>query len=379
MAGPSTRPLVWIHVGSAEAIPALLDLTERARALQPGVQFVLTAPAQIAVSFKDTVRPFDIDKVGKSGTPPSGVSPDIALSVDDTVSLPLLHMMERAGIPLILVQPRLEKLQNRPWLWRKTVLRPVLARVKRSFAGSADQVQSLKALGVPPYRVEQIGPLCENPIPPPCNEAEQEALSPGLATRPVCYFHNIYAGEVDTVLAAIRVARRGAHRMLALIDAGPDLPEDTLRAAITQQNLLVHSRAVEGEPNALTEVFLTDPGTEIGLWYRLASLCVLGGSFVGRPSPNPLLAAALGCAIVHGPHIVDWTAAHSRLLSAGASARVGMPERLGARLTESMPPDRTAQMAMAGWDVVTTGAATMDRLMAHIFERLGLSAEGDMA
>ncbi len=55
------------------------------------------------------------------------------------------------------------------------------------------------------------------------------------------------------------------------------------------------------------DVYVSDTVGELGLWYRLADLVVLGGSFVeGVGGHNPLEPARLGRAIVVGPWTENW-------------------------------------------------------------------------
>jgi 3-deoxy-D-manno-octulosonic-acid transferase len=67
-------------------------------------------------------------------------------------------------------------------------------------------------------------------------------------------------------------------------------------------------------------VLVADTLGEMGLWYRAASLAIIGGAFApgGAGGHNPLEAARLGRPFVSGPHVDNWPLFHD-LARAGAT------------------------------------------------------------
>ena len=51
-----------------------------------------------------------------------------------------------------------------------------------------------------------------------------------------------------------------------------------------------------------TQVYIADTLGELGLFYRLAPFCFVGGTLVPMGGHNPLEPAVLGCAVLAGPH-----------------------------------------------------------------------------
>lgn len=56
------------------------------------------------------------------------------------------------------------------------------------------------------------------------------------------------------------------------------------------------------------QIYIADTLGELGLFYRLFPLAVIGGSLVPHGGQNPLEAARLGCAITYGPHMHNFAA-----------------------------------------------------------------------
>ena len=85
---------------------------------------------------------------------------------------------------------------------------------------------------------------------------------------------------------------------------------------------------------------------------------------------DPYSAAAHGTAIVYGPNVGPHVDAFTRLMNAGAARIVNDTSSLGRAISQMIAPDHAAQMAMAGWDVVTRGADSLDRIISLVQSRL---------
>ncbi len=84
----------------------------------------------------------------------------------------------------------------------------------------------------------------------------------------------------------------------------------------------------------------------MALYYSLADLALLGGSFEPLGGQNLIEATACGCTVVMGPHTFNFSEVAERAVEAGAAVRVAnMTEALEAvaTLLESDAPQRQAQ------------------------------------
>ena len=70
------------------------------------------------------------------------------------------------------------------------------------------------------------------------------------------------------------------------------------------------------------DVWLGDSLGEMPLYYALADVALLGGSFAPLGGQNLIEAAACGCPLVLGPHTFNFAQAAEDALAAGAAQRV---------------------------------------------------------
>jgi 3-deoxy-D-manno-octulosonic-acid transferase len=94
------------------------------------------------------------------------------------------------------------------------------------------------------------------------------------------------------------IAPRDAHR-------GPEI------AHLCTEGCLLRSQT-----DALPEheaVYIADSMGDMGLWYRLAPIAMLGGSWAPIGGHNPHEPLALSCQVVHGPHVWHFAESYSDL------------------------------------------------------------------
>mgnify|MGYP001395677682 FL=1 len=369
----STRedgPMIWAHAATPAALDAMIEVLMRAQMIEPSLSYVLSAPTSEYVFDSAVVRLQEADlQLGQDFL--KKMSPDLCLWADDSISKPLFGLIQRFPIQIILINAKTQKLRGRTWLLRKTVARQALRPVAYAFVETVEASGHLRNLGLAARNIEVLGQFLGGVVAPGCDEAERDRLGEILTGRPVWFAHQVPSPEIKIVLQAFLQAQRRAHQMLLIFDLADPSNEAELLEICKELDLITHARAVEGEPNSRTQIFLTEDCSDTGLWYRLASVSYMGGSFSGSNLPNPMIAAALGSAVVHGPDVIYFQYAYARLCEAGATRPLQQVGDLSQRVAELMEPDQCAVMAEKGWRVVSEGAVITDRLVELALQKIG--------
>jgi 3-deoxy-D-manno-octulosonic-acid transferase len=106
---------------------------------------------------------------------------------------------------------------------------------------------------------------------------------------------------------------------------------------------------------------------ELGLVYRLASAVFIGGSLVKHGGQNPVEAAKLNAAILHGPHVWNFGEIYAALDSARGAETVESVDRLTANLAAWLTdPDARARVAETAGIVVRNLGGALDRTLASL-------------
>ena len=120
-------------------------------------------------------------------------------------------------------------------------------------------------------------------------------------------------------------------------------------------------------PERGVDVYICDTLGELGLFYRLAGVVLAGKSFVREGGQNPIEAAKLGCAILHGPNVANFTDVYALLDESGGAATVTGADDLAATLVALFAdPGRLRVMARAAAKAVEAQGGAADRVMRAI-------------
>jgi 3-deoxy-D-manno-octulosonic-acid transferase len=142
---------------------------------------------------------------------------------------------------------------------------------------------------------------------------------------------------------------------------------EAIAAVIAASGLHVSLRSHEDLPTATTDIYVADTMGELGLFYRLAPIVFMGGSLVEHGGQNPIEAIKLGTAIVHGPHVFNFTDVYDALDSVGGAKQAGTREALVKQIGQWLadPAARQASVDAAARVVDQLGGA-LDRTLAAL-------------
>ena len=191
---------------------------------------------------------------------------------------------------------------------------------------------------------EVTGPLQEGPPLPADDEPRRSRLTAALEGRPVWFAVAVPPErQRDLVAAQTEIVSR-SHRALLVMESEDGVAWESPGAPGPQERVL---RATGPE--------------ERGLWFRAASVTLMGDSFGLGGRTDPLAPAALGSAVVHGPSTGLRDRSYARLHAAGGALRIERIEETAAAIDALLAPDRAAAQAAAAWEEVTRGAEATDR------------------
>lgn len=371
--------LLWLHASDPVQAAALTGLARLIAGDHPEFGFLMTCPPEIAAAAEAAPLPprtlwqiVPLDSGGTAGDFLDHWRPDLLLWAGATLRPALLAEAARRAIPLWMIDAA--SAPPEPPAWRR--FPGLTAAVLRGFDGilatDDDAARALVEAGARKASVQTAGRLEEETPAPPCNLRERDTLAEVLQARPVWLAAAVPEDEEAAVLATFRAAARIAHRLMLILAPADPERGPRLAAKFAMAGLSVALRSADGEPTRATEVFVADGEGEYGLWYRLAPVTYMGGTLLADQGGgrSPLEPAALGSAILHGPHTGPQEGLYRRFAAAGAARPVAEPSELAEALAELLSPDRAAELAHAAWNVSTGGAEVSGRVRTIVSEAL---------
>ena len=365
-------PVVWLHGASVGESLVGLILIETLKDHDPDLNILLTSGTVTSADLMS--RRLD-GKAHHQFIPvdhPSYVvrfldhwKPDLALWIESEIWPNLI--LETAGrdIPMALVNARMSDASFRNWSKRKRSAATLFGAFETCLATDQATADKLSALGA--RAVQVTGNLKLSAAPLPYDKTALSGLQHLLKDRPLWLAASTHKGEETFCADAHRAVLRNHPSALLLIiprhpERGPDIA-----ASLKEAGFEIALRSRNQMINPETQIYIADTLGELGLFYRLSKMALVGGSLVPHGGQNPLEPARLNCAILHGPHIHNFAEVYGGLDGSSAAIRVETAETLAAEVGSLLQdPIKCANLAAAAQQSVEAA----DHVIDHTLEVL---------
>ena len=349
---------IWIHAVSLGETRAAAILIARLRQHLPGMRLLLTHGTATGREQGATLlEPGDVQTWQPWDTPAAvsqflqHFNPRIGILMETEVWPNLAALCQERGVPLVLANARLSEKSFQQSLQLAWLARPAYGALVAVWAQTAADADRLAQLGAPVAGV--FGNLKFDAAPNAEQLAQGRAWRQGLQ-RPVILFASSREGEEAAFLKILKKNSPPSHENITL-DATktivtstplevqwlivPRHPQrfDEVAALIQQAGFAVARRSAsvddcddnhEGkvaqpwlamQGSDKPTIWLGDSLGEMALYYGLADVALLGGSFEPLGGQNLIEAAACACPVVMGPHTFNFAEAAELAQIAGAA------------------------------------------------------------
>ncbi len=360
------EPLVWFHGVSVGESLSAIPVIERLRARRPGIAVLITTATTTSAEILARRLPAGvIHQFAPIDTPQAVTAfldhwrPDLAVFIESDIWPNLLRTLSARNIPHVLLSARITEKTFRGWQAFRGAMRQLLGGYRLIMAQDDASDARLKAMDVatgPHANLKVLG------APLKVDTEALTALSALVDGRRVILAASTHYGEDSLIARALEPWIRDGD-LLVLVPRHPIKAAD-IRLDIEALGLHVAQRSRKEAISPLIHVYLADTLGELGLFFSLADLVIMGGSFLtGIGGHNPLEAARLGKAVITGPDIGNWEGIFESLVTTGGAWEVAGPREL-AFLVEQL---RTAPAAIRAADasalaVSKEEAGTLDRV-----------------
>lgn len=301
------------------------------------------------------------------------IAPAAILLIGDDLPADLIVAAAQADIPLILAEARLSSRLKRS-LWQDTLSRGLFARIDHILAPDSPAATLARDLGGRPSAIEVTGPVTDTRAPLRGNEAERQVLAQMLSGRHIWLAATPTEPEAAAVLSAHQAALQFNHRALLIIAGLPPASVPRVVARAEELGMAAVLRSDDEDPSSDDQILIAEDDDELGLWYRLAPVCFMGGTLLegeALPARHPFEPAALGSAIIHGPLPGPFDAEWAQLDGADATRLVTDTQGLIKAVVDLAAADQAAILAQNAWNVSTGGAAVVRRIAATVLGAIG--------
>jgi 3-deoxy-D-manno-octulosonic-acid transferase len=320
--------VVWVHAVSLGETLAAAPLVRALRTELPQMRLLLTCSTATGVAAGRELLNTEDDQAWFPYDTPGAVRrflkryrPAVGVIMETEVWPNLMHAAREAHVPMVLANARLSAKSQRKGRRFALLLQPALASFNRVLAQTARDAQRLRESGAKPVEV------CGNTkfdITPPAKLLARGHEWRQALPRPVVLMAVSREGEDQPLLDAWRMLAE-PRPLLVVVPRHPQR-FDEVAALIERNGFSLQRRSTWGDmppPAAATvDVWLGDSMAEMPLYYGMADVALLGGSFAALGGQNLIEAAACGCPLVLGPHTFNFEDAAQLAIEAGAAVRM---------------------------------------------------------
>jgi 3-deoxy-D-manno-octulosonic-acid transferase len=390
---PNANRFIWVHavsLGEARAAPVLVA---QLRLQYPGMRLLLThGTATGRVQGKALMQNGDVqvwqpwDTVGAVTRFVQHFKPRMGLLIETEVWPNMVATCKRLQVPLCLVNARLSDKSLRQALRLRGLSKPAFAGLHAVWAQTPEDAARLQQLGA---RV--LGSLgnFKFDATPDTMQLAQGAQWRGAQSKPVVMFASSREGEermlIDVLratlqpdspaemafatesnfelnwpLAPVQSAQAAIENIASSVQwlIVPRHPQrfDEVARLFAEAGFSVSRRSSWGAFPVGADVWLGDSLGEMALYFGLADVALLGGSFAALGGQNLIEAAACGCPVVMGPHTFNFAQAVELSVAGGAAFEV--PDIAAA-------VDQARALVQSATDLAQAHAAALALNQAH--------------
>ncbi len=366
-------PLIWLHGASVGEGLSLAPLAQRLRDGRPDVTVLVTTTTRASATLLASRLPDGaIHQYAPLDSPRAVTAfldhwrPSVGVFVESELWPNLILAAKARGVRLALVSARMSPGSLRGWRRFPRAARAVLGAFEVILARDEVSAEGFRSLGA------KVAGFADMKVGAPAPEVEQDDLAglrATLAERTVLLAASTHPGEEAPVLEAF--ARAGDESALLIL--APRHPERgaAVEALALDAGFSVARRSEGFGPEGV-DVYVADTLGELGLWYSLAALAVIGGSLIGGVGGhNPLEPARLGCPFVSGRHVENWPV-YRELEAHGATRLADDPVDLALLFQRAIEdPSSLKAMAQTARSLVTALDRQSGIVSETVLELLG--------
>jgi len=375
--------LLWLHAASVGEAQSSLILIRHFHEHYPDLSILITTGTRTSAEFLHSKLPdravhqyYPLDYPKWCERFLDHWKPDMALWIESELWPNMLLSISGRNIPCALVNARLSKKSGFLWSLARDSARRILSCFDHIYCQSSRDLSAYKKLDT--AHCSLMDNLKYSATPLPYEAPELKILQAVTSGRPLWLYASTHAGEEEM---ACRI-----HALLA--PAFPDLltivvprhPErrEAILEACNQYGLQMKLRGDDKvRPEPEDQVYIVDTLGELGLFYRLSPLALIGRSFSrdGGGGHNPIEAAQLNCAILYGPNVQNFDAIYDEMNQKMAATPVANEQLLGEMLRDLLGDEkRCRELQQVAKDFAQSKAKGLDDLLqglAPLIDRAG--------
>lgn len=380
---PRDRGRLWMHAVSVGEVNVARKLIKSLLLASPDTSIVLTSTTptghalakecekQHAGRVVALYSPIDLPGVPRRML--NVIRPTQLVLVEAEVWPNLVHTCSLEGIPVSLVNARLSPRSARRMKALRYLVRPVYGLLRQILVQETDDVARWQSFGLDASLIHLTGSVKYDPEGSEVPAAKIDLLRRILHERgiepssPILLAASTHDGE-EVEIAKVFQKLKTRHPRLALLIV-PRHVERAAEIVADLQSIGLHAarRSQEGSRVDDGACLLIDTTGELAAWQHLATLVIIGKSFLAEGGQNPAEAVFAGKPVLFGPHMENFTPLVELLLRhRGAMQVIGFDDLETQLAALLQSPEQAAHLARNGQQALQVHAGATRRTVERV-------------
>jgi 3-deoxy-D-manno-octulosonic-acid transferase len=370
---------LWIHAVSVGESQATQPMVQWLMEAHPGMSVVMTTTTptggqRVAQLYGERIRhlyfPYDSPAIMQRYF--EALKPVAVIIMETEVWPNMLHYCRQKSIPVALANARLSEKSAQGYHKFSFLTAAAFRCFDLVIAQAEADAKRLIKSGVRKEVMHVCGSIKFEVKVPQSVREQGELLRAALgADRPVWIAASTHENEETVVLDAHRQVLE--HYPDALLIIVPRHPErfDTVAGLIESSGHTCVRRTDEQLPVTEVSVYLGDVMGELPIFYGAADVAFVGGSISPIGGHNILEPAALGVAVVFGPHMQNFLEISRMMLEAGAALQTDEARLAEVVLSLLGDPVQREEIGQHGQEVVESNQGALEctrQAIEHLLE-----------
>ncbi len=319
--------LVWFHAASVGEAQSTLILIDALLARFPALHVLVTTGTRSSATIMEQRLPdrathqfYPVDHPDWIESFINHWNPDMILWMESELWPNMLRAIRMRNIHCVLVNAHMSKKSYYRWKNAPKTISALLSAFDLCLAQTEQDAFYYRSLGAVSVKVSDNLKYSATPLP-----FEQEALDllkKAIKDRPIWLYASTHAGEEDlSCRLHLELEKKYPNLLTIIVPRHPERRNDILSICHSyKMNARLRGDGLD-LPQDKDQIYVADTLGELGLFYRLSPVSCIGRSFSddGGGGHNPIEAALLGSAVLHGPNVQNQVAIFHEMDKADAS------------------------------------------------------------
>ena len=328
-----TGKLIWFHGSSVGEILSIIPIIENLEKDTSINRIILTTSTLSSANilkkfkFKKTIHQFfPIDSNYLTKRFINYWKPSAVFFIESEIWPNFLINIKKKNIPLILLNARITKKSFKKWKKIIKFSKFIFNNFDLALAQNNETKKYLKILGL--KKIKILGNLKFSETKTKTKKELDNNINKIFKLKKIWCASSTHYDEELKIAQVHKKLKKKIKNLLTIIIPRHINRTETIYKDITKLGLKTHLHSSRNKINKNTEIYIVDSYGETETFFKLSKIVFLGGSLIKHGGQNPLEPARLGCKIIHGRYVNNFTEIYDLLDSNKISIKVDNLQQL---------------------------------------------------